>query len=286
MKNIMLLAVFVLTFISFAQAQNRIVPEPQRIAVDSRDNVYVTLKYGLLKIAPDGTVTDLSKLGSPSGILDQSWKNLVIDSKDNLYLSESGETAIYKVTVSADNKVEVKLFAGELYNNKLKDGPAATAGFNVIDLMTIDANDNIYVTSSYDWIRDEVGSNFITDDYYWLDRNSPKPKNIKKSVPRFSVIRKIAGGVVTTLKTADGKYILPHDMNAITTDNQGNIVYSAGGFSRFIGKIDVAAGKFSLIAGQPYKREWCPVYTQGHQTASGYPHRGRQGINAGGRQCY
>ncbi len=48
----------------------------------------------------------------------------------------------------------------------------------------------------------------------------------------------------------------------MTTDSQGNIIYSAAGFARFIGKIDLAAGAFTSIAGQPYKRKWCPVYTQ------------------------
>ena len=33
------------------------VSTPQYLVVDSRDNVFVTLKYGMLKIAPDGTVT-------------------------------------------------------------------------------------------------------------------------------------------------------------------------------------------------------------------------------------
>lgn len=49
----------------------------------------------------------------------------------------------------------------------------------------------------------------------------------------------------------------------MTIDGQGNIIYAASGFARFIGKIDLAAGAFTSIAGQPYKREWCPVYTQG-----------------------
>ena len=37
------------------------VSTPQHIVVDSKDNVFVTLKYGMLKIAPDGTVVDLER---------------------------------------------------------------------------------------------------------------------------------------------------------------------------------------------------------------------------------
>ena len=266
MKNLMIFAVFifVLTISLSAQAQERkIVSEPNHIVVDSKDNIFVTRKYGMLKIAPDGTVTDLSKQGPAIGGMDRTWTNLIIDSKDNLYATENGGTAVYKITVSADNKAEVKLFAGQQYGYKLEDGSLLTAGLNLIGLMTIDSKDNIYITSSYEKIKDVIGNNYITDGYFFSDLNGSAPKYDKNSVRRFSVVRKIAGGMVSTLKTPDGKFILPHDVSAITTDSQGNIIYAAGGFARFIGKIDVASGAFSSIAGQPYKRKWCPVYTPG-----------------------
>ena len=60
--------------------------------------------------------------------------------------------------------------------------------------------------------------------------------------------------------------ILPNDISGITTDDHGDIIYAAYGFARFIGKIDVTTGSISSIAGQPYKREWCPVYTQGESS--------------------
>ncbi len=262
MKYFILFAAVLFPIASFTQ-ERKTVSEPQYIVVDSKDNVFVTLKYGMLKIAPDGTVTDLSKQGPAIGGMDRAWSNLIIDSKDNLYATEQGGTAIYKITVSADNKAEIKLFAGQQYGYKLEDGPITTAGLNLIELMTIDRNDNIYVTSSYGKIKDAIDSNFVTDSYYLNDRNGTAPKYDKDSAPRFSVIRKIAGGIVSTLKTPDGKYILPHDVSAMTTDSQGNIIYSASGFARFIGKIDLATGSITSITGQPYKRKWCPVYTQG-----------------------
>ncbi len=263
MKYFILFATAFFPITLLAQEPRKTVSEPQYIVVDSKDNIFVTRKYGLLKIAPDGTVTDLSKQGPAIGGMDRTWKNLIIDSKDNLYAHEQGGTAIYKITVSADNKAEVKLFAGQQYGYKLEDGPIATAGLNLIALLTIDSSDNIYVTSNYEKIRDAIGTNFVTDSHYLNDRNGPAPKYDKNSVPRFSVIRKISGGVVTTLKTPDGKYILPHDVSAMTADSQGNIIYSAAGFARFIGKIDLPTGSITSIAGQPYKRKWCPVYTQG-----------------------
>ena len=254
----MLFAVLAFTIHLQAQTLPPRVSEPQYIAVDSKDNVYAALKYGIIKITPDGTLTNLTKEPGRIGDLDRVWTNLIIDSRDNLYANDG--KVIFKFTVTADNRAVGKLYAGQMYTYKLEDGPIATAGFNLIGLMTIDQHDNIYLTDGYDKIKDAIGSNFVTDSYYKAD---PAKKYLKYSA-RYSVIRKIsADGRVTTLKTPDGKYILPNDISGMTIDNGGNIIYSASGFARFVGKIDLNTGTFSSVAGQPYKREWCPVYTPG-----------------------
>lgn len=235
------------------------VPEPQSVAIDSKDNIFVAIKYGIVKITPDGTLTNLTKVAGTNAEMDRHWSNLIIDSKDNLYANDG--KLIYKFAFVPGNKIVGTIFAGQQWSYKLEDGPIATAGFNLIGLMTIDKNDNIYLTDSYDKIKDAIGNNFATDSYYLSD---PAKKYLKYPGRRYSVIRKIsANGIVTTLKTPDGKYILPNDVSGMTTDSDGNIIYAANGFARFVGKIDLKTGAFSSIAGQPYKREWCPVYTQG-----------------------
>ena len=183
---------------------HRFISEPQHIVVDSKDNVFVTRKYGLVKIAPDGTVTDLSKQGPVIGGMDRAWHDLIIDSKDNLYAHDG--KVIYKIVVSDDNIVTLTKFAGQHYSYKLEDGPLATAGFNSIGLMTIDKNDNIYLTDSADKIKDTIGTNFVTDSFNLSDPARKYEKSNRKS---FSVIRKISSnGMVSTLKTPDGKFIL------------------------------------------------------------------------------
>lgn len=254
----MLLAALLFPIHSPAQTTPPRVSEPQHVVVDSKDNVFATLKYGIVKITPDGTVTNITKEAGVIGPLDRIWRNLIIDSKDNLYANDGN--LIYKITVTANNKAIAKIHAGQQYTYKLEDGPISTAGFNIIDLMTIDKHDNIYLVDSYDKIKATIGSNFVTDSYY---KSDPAKKFLKYSA-HYSVIRKIsADGMVSTLKTPDGKYILPNDIDGIAIDDHGDIVYAANGFARFIGKIDLTTGSFSSIAGQPYKREWCPVYTQG-----------------------
>lgn len=250
----MLFAALVFTINLPAQTLPPRVSEPQHIVVDSKDNVFVTLKYGILKITPDGTVTNITKQAGIIGPLDKTWRNLIIDSKDNLYANDGN--LIYKITVTADNKAIAKIHAGQQWSYKLEDGPIATAGFNTIHLMTIDRNDNIYVADSFDKIKEAVGKNFVTDPYY-----STVPAKIKDA-PDYRVIRKLsASGNITTLKTPDGKYIVPNGVAGMAVDRAGNILYSS--FGRFVAKIDVTTGSFSTVAGQPYKRQYCPVYTQG-----------------------
>lgn len=257
MKYFTLFALLVFTINLPAQVQERrpgSVSTPRYIVVDSKDNVFVTLKYGILKITPDGTVTNITKQAGIMGPLDKIWRNLIIDSKDNLYANDG--KLIYKITVSADNRAVAKIHAGQEWSYKLEDGPIATAGFNTIHLMTIDRNDNIYIADSFDKIKDAVGGNFVTDPYY-----ATVPAKIK-GAPNYRVIRKLdPSGNITTLKTPNGKYIAPNGVAGMAVDRDGNIIYSS--FDRFVAKIDVTTGSFTTVAGQPYKREYCPVYTQG-----------------------
>jgi hypothetical protein len=236
-----------------------VIPVPKHIVVDSKDNVFVTRKYGLVKIAPDGTITDLSKHGPVIGGMNRTWYDLIIDSKDNLYAHDGKE--IYKMVVSRDNVVTLTRFAGQQWSYKLEDGPLATAGINSIGLMAVDKNDNIYFTDSADKIRDVIGTNFVTDNFN-LSESAKKVE--KKNRKAFNVIRKISpNGMVSTLKTPDGKFILPNQISGMATDLQGNIIFASYSFGRFVAKIDLVSGAITLVAGQPYKREYCPVYTQG-----------------------
>lgn len=242
-----------------AQAAPSRVPEPNSIAIDSKDNVFVAIKYGIVRITPDGTLTNLTKVANTNADMDRPWTNLVVDSRDNLYANDG--KLIYKFAIGPGDKLVGTIFAGQQWSYKLEDGPIATAGFNQINQMTIDSHDNFFLTDSYDKIKDTIGNNFVTDSFYL---NDPAKKYVKYPARRYSVIRKIsANGIVSTIKTPDGKYVLPNEVSGITTDGAGHLIYSAWGFARFIGKIAPTTGVISRVAGQPYQREWCPVYTQG-----------------------
>jgi hypothetical protein len=81
MKYFMLFAALVFTTNLPAQTLPPRVSTPQHIVVDSKDNVFATLKYGIVKITPDGTVTNIAKEAGIIGNLDRSWHNLIIGFK-------------------------------------------------------------------------------------------------------------------------------------------------------------------------------------------------------------
>lgn len=255
MKDMKFLLI-ILTLSTCIFAQTTQVSTPQYIAIDSRDNLYVGIQYGIVRITPSGVVTDLTKANRD---LDRKWSNLIIDSKDNLYANDG--KLIYKFTFDRDGKLAGTLYAGQKWTYDLVDGALATAGFNTIGLMAIDRNDNIYVTDSFDKIKATVGANFVTDSFVLTAAAKAINRKNRKS---YSVIRKISpSGVVSTLKTPDGKFVLANQISGMATDANGDIIFGSYSFGRFVGKIDVNTGAISLIAGQPYKREYCPVYTQG-----------------------
>jgi len=202
-----------------------IVSTPEHIVVDSNDNIFVTRKYGLVKITPDGNIINLSKKIPGKG-LDRVWHDLIIDSKDNLYANDGN--VLFKIVVSDDNAVTMTKFAGQEYTYKLEDGPIATAGFNLIGLVAIDRNDNIYLTDSADKIKDTIGTNFVTDNF---PLSAAAQKYRKSNRRSYSVIRKISSdGMVSTLKTPDGRFILPNQISGMAIDLQGNIIFGSYSF--------------------------------------------------------
>lgn len=238
--------------------QLKVIPHPMRMAIDSKDNLYVTMKYGIARVAPDGTFTDLRKLdgGNAIDFNMETAAGIVIDSKDNLFLANGA--SIHKIKVY-ENRIEKTGYAGYSINSKygIGDGPVAIATLQDIHDITIDKDDNIYITQHDSWIRDNMKNpNFyITDPYI---KNVPR----NKAARSFYFFRKVTpSGMISTIKTPEGKYILANTVSGLVID--GTDLYYASQESRSIEKINLNTGVFSHIAGKPYKRQYCPVYITG-----------------------
>jgi hypothetical protein len=266
MKKIVTIISLVITITIAAQSTTEVaLNEPSKIAIDSKDNLFVLLKYGIAKISPDGKINRFTKdnpnvIGGKfnnSTYLDRSWANIVIDSKDNLYVAERDDKVIYKLVFLESGKISFDIYAGDQWKYGVADGPRTQALFNGISNMTIDKSDNIYLTDSYAKIAGEVEKNYVTDNFYQKDK---KLKYIKS----LALLRKISSdGTVSTIKNGEGKFVAPNGAVGIAADHEGNIVYTTGGYARSVEKINATTGIFSHVAGKSYKREWCPVYTPG-----------------------
>lgn len=120
---------------------------PSGVAVDASGNVYVADKdnHRIRKIVPSGEVSTFA--GSSEGAADGNGTSAqfkkpydaVFDASGNMYVTDSDNHKIRKITPAG----EVSTFAGSSYG--FSDGPGASAQFQFIKGIAIDANGNLYV---------------------------------------------------------------------------------------------------------------------------------------------
>ena len=201
---------------------------PQKIVVDSKDNVIVHLYMGrVMKITPDGKtsyITEDIRKGKTNPY--PSCTAMAIDANDNIFMA--GDDLIWKMTPTG----EVTLFAGIPYKYKAVDGPLSAAQFRSIEFIETDAKGNIYVAE-------------------------------KDDRENFYLIRKIStDGIVTTLaNTKENNELKTKWIAGMGVDSMGNI-YLSDGNGRCIKKLNTE-GKIITMAGLCNKREFLPVYIQG-----------------------
>ncbi len=189
---------------------------PQGIAIDSNNNIYVvdTQHHKIRKITPAGVVSTFAGNGNQgysNGTTFASFDRpggIVIDSQDNIFVADTYNHLIRKITPTG----EVSIFAGGFgfnFSGSI-DGVGTNAGFLLPGGITIDNDDNLYVT----------------------DTNNHK-------------IRKItSAGVVTTIADSSDGLNFPLD---IAIDSNNNLYVSESNNHR-IQKI-TSTGVVSVFAG-------------------------------------
>ncbi|MDA9361262.1 BspA family leucine-rich repeat surface protein [Flavobacteriaceae bacterium] len=132
------------------------IDSPNGIYIDSSDNLYVCEQgdHKIKKIASDGTVTVLA--GSTVGYLDGIGSNAKINSPNSIVMDSNGMlffTSMFAVKKLDPSTGEVTTFAGlnDDQNSGADDdvdGVGTLARFGFLKGITIDSNDNLYVSDS------------------------------------------------------------------------------------------------------------------------------------------
>jgi sugar lactone lactonase YvrE len=128
--------------------------QPSGIAVDSSGNLYVadTLNQTIRKVTSAGVVTTIAGLagisgsadGSGSGALFSQPRGLAIDSAGSIYVADTANSAIRKVTSAG----VVTTIAGLSTVAGLKDGTGIDAWLNQPRDVKVDAAGNLYVADT------------------------------------------------------------------------------------------------------------------------------------------
>lgn len=125
---------------------------PSGLAVDNDGNVFVAdyLNHCIRKISTNGMVSTFAGDGVSGYVNGRSMNSrfnspsdIVIDSEDNLYIVDSENNQIRKITKEGD----VSTFAGSAISGD-KDGKRSQARFKTPLGIAIDGNDNLYVADN------------------------------------------------------------------------------------------------------------------------------------------
>ena len=214
---------------------------PTGITADAAGNLYVAdsdNKNTIRKINPAGVVTTIAGKANPSvggaiGLVNEPF-GIVADSAGNLYLADSDESTIRKISATG----AVTTVAGSAGLTGSNDGTGSAARFNHPEGITIDTQGNLYVVdTSNHTVRKITPTGVVTT--LAAQFNAPSgiaadgAGNLFVADTANHTIRKIDGsGIVATLAgtagvpgSADGKGLAArfHSPIGITIDATGNL---------------------------------------------------------------
>ncbi len=234
MKKIVatIISISIIVNMLFAQANIIELPwSPREIVVDAHDNLYIEFERMLMKITPDGKSSYVSEDVAKGfrGSIAPDAELMVADSKGNIFITHPHWNSLWKL--KPDGKLTIHA-AAESYQNAWAQPAENPVQLAEIEFIVIDKKDNIYFSSAI--------NHSSTSCFYRLT-----PDNKQE-----------------LLKDQKGDTIKIRQVTGIGVDAESNL-YVSSVASRCINKI-APNGNVSVVAGQCFKRDFCPVYSQGN----------------------
>ena len=207
---------------------------PKAVAVDRSGNIYVADSRTIRKLGDDGSVVTVA--GKPSAdeyALDGrgsravfgSLNGITIDAEGNLYVADGGtrkdegRTVAFGLIRKVDRSGIVTTFAGSLdADGSHIDGTGPDAGFDIVDAITVDSVDNLFVTESYGSVRKIDSAGKVTSIVDHL-RRYDEPADRDGADPIFQKLTGIAVDMRNQIYVVDSEAGKLHriDGNAYVT---------------------------------------------------------------------
>ena len=180
---------------------------PESLATDAGGNLYIAEYYGIRKVTPAGVITTVagngisgfSGDGGPATSAQLTYPSgVAIDAAGNLYIGDSGNSHIRKVTppgyISTIAGTGTSVYSGD-------NGPATSAQLNEPYGVAVDAAGNLYVA----------------------DRRDDRVRRVEAvNVASTFIPQVVVGGGYSTLFTVTNTEVTAVSGNLILTDPQGH----------------------------------------------------------------
>ncbi|MGA2244575.1 MAG: hypothetical protein ABSH48_06235 [Verrucomicrobiota bacterium] len=210
---------------------------PAGVAVDGAGNVYVadTGNSTIRKVTTDGGVSTIAGSAGLTGATDDSNgvalfdypSGVAVDNADNLYVADTFNSAIRKVTAAG----VVTTLAGSLGQSGSADGPNSAALFNYPSGVAVDSAGNVYVADTgNDTIRKVTSGGTVTTLAGSAGLSGSADGT--SSAALFSSPRGVA------VDSAGNAYVADSGNDTIRKVTSGGIVTTIGGTADVIGGAD------------------------------------------------